>query len=56
VEAVLFMGIRASGKSTFYQERFSCTHVRINLDMLKTRINERGTPRGYVEILRRHAC
>jgi len=39
-DLVLFVGIQASGKSTFYAERFSGTHVRINLDMLKTRYRE----------------
>src|SRR6516164_1171756 len=41
MEAVLFIGVQASGKSTFYRERFFATHVRINLDMLKTRHRER---------------
>ena len=40
MEAVLFIGIQASGKSSFYQQRFSATHVRINLDELKTRSRE----------------
>lgn len=40
MEAVIFIGIQATGKSTFYNERFSSTHVRINLDMLKTRHRE----------------
>jgi predicted kinase len=40
MEAVLFIGIPASGKSTFYKERFFASHVRINLDMLKTRKRE----------------
>lgn len=40
MEAVIFIGIQATGKSTFYQERFASTHVRINLDMLKTRHRE----------------
>jgi predicted kinase len=35
------MGMQGSGKSTFYQERFFNTHVRINLDMLKTRHREK---------------
>jgi predicted kinase len=39
-EAVIFTGIQASGKSTFYQDRFSRTHIRINLDMLRTRNRE----------------
>lgn len=37
MEAVILMGIQASGKSSFYKERFFDTHVRINLDMLKTK-------------------
>jgi predicted kinase len=40
MEVVIFIGIQASGKSTFYCRRFSRTHVRINLDMLKTRRRE----------------
>ncbi|HEX6750077.1 MAG TPA: AAA family ATPase [Longimicrobium sp.] len=39
-EAVIFTGVQASGKSTFYRERFFETHVRINMDMLKTRRRE----------------
>ena len=39
--AIIFIGIPASGKSTFYQQRFFFTHVRISLDMLKTRRRER---------------
>ena len=37
MEAVIFIGIQGTGKSSFYQERFFHTHVRINLDMLKTK-------------------
>ncbi len=41
MESVLLIGIQASGKSTFYRERFFATHVRISLDLLKTRHRER---------------
>jgi predicted kinase len=41
VQAVIFVGLQGAGKSTFYRERFFATHVRINLDMLKTRNRER---------------
>src|SRR5262245_52096367 len=41
MEAVIFIGIQGAGKSTFFQQRFFATHVRINLDMLKTRNRER---------------
>jgi len=40
MQAIVFMGIQASGKSSFYKERFFDTHVRINLDMLRTRRRE----------------
>lgn len=40
MELVLFIGIQATGKSTFYRERFFHTHVRLNLDMLRTRHRE----------------
>jgi predicted kinase len=40
MQAIIFMGIQATGKSTFYAQRFANTHVRINLDMLKTRHRE----------------
>ena len=40
MEAILLIGIPASGKSAFYKERFFATHMRINLDMLKTRRRE----------------
>jgi predicted kinase len=38
---ILFIGIPATGKSSFYRERFFRSHVRVNLDMLKTRHRER---------------
>ena len=41
MEAVIFIGLQASGKSTFYVRRFFRTHVRINRDMLKTEHRER---------------
>lgn len=41
METIVFVGIQASGKSTFYRERFFDTHVRISLDMLRTRNRER---------------
>jgi predicted kinase len=38
--AILFIGIPATGKSTFYKTHFFHTHMRLNLDMLKTRYRE----------------
>lgn len=40
MEAIIFIGIQAIGKSSFYKERFFSTHLRINLDMFKTRHRE----------------
>jgi predicted kinase len=41
VEAIILIGIQGSGKSSFYRQRFFDTHVRLNLDMLKTPRRER---------------
>ena len=41
MEAIIFIGIQGAGKSTFYRDRFLDTHIRINLDMLKTRHREK---------------
>ncbi len=41
MEVVIFIGIQASGKTTFYRERFFETHIRLSLDMLHTRHRER---------------
>ncbi len=40
MEAIILIGIQASGKTTFYRERFFHTHIRLNLDMLRTRNRE----------------
>ena len=40
MELIVFSGIPASGKTTFYRERFLATHVRVSLDLLKTRQRE----------------
>jgi predicted kinase len=40
MEAVIFIGIQAVGKSSFFQARFFRTHIRLNLDMLRTRHRE----------------
>lgn len=40
MEAVVFTGLQASGKSSFYKERLFASHVRISLDLLRTRNRE----------------
>ena len=49
MEVVIFVGLQGAGKSTFYKERFFDTHLRINLDMLKTRHRERRFLQACVE-------
>ncbi|WP_413200948.1 AAA family ATPase [Nostoc piscinale] len=50
MQLIIFIGIQASGKSTFYSQRFSDTHIRINLDMLKTRHREKRLIETCLEI------
>ena len=40
MEMAIFIGIQASGKSTFYKQQFYNSHIRLNLDMLRTRHRE----------------
>lgn len=37
MEAIIFCGIQASGKSSFFKERFFGTHMHLSLDLLNTR-------------------
>jgi len=49
MEMVLFVGIPATGKSSFYRERFFDSHIRINLDMLRTRHRQDALLRACLE-------
>ncbi|WP_028551085.1 ATP-binding protein [Paenibacillus sp. UNC451MF] len=40
MECIIFIGIQASGKSTFFKERFFNSHMRLNMDMFRTRHRE----------------
>jgi predicted kinase len=40
MELLLFCGLQGSGKTTFYNRKFAATHLRISMDMLKTRRRE----------------
>jgi predicted kinase len=53
METILFTGIQATGKSTFYQQYFADTHIRINLDMLKTRHREKILLKACIEAKQR---
>lgn len=41
MEVIIFCGTQATGKSSFYKQNFFNTHVRISLDLLKTRNREK---------------
>lgn len=40
MQAIVFIGIQATGKSTFYKTNFFNSHVRISMDLLNTRNKE----------------
>jgi predicted kinase len=40
VQAVILCGVQGSGKTTLYRERFEATHVRLSMDLLRTRARE----------------
>ncbi len=40
MQAIIFIGVPGSGKSTFYKEHFFDTHMRISMDLLNTRNKE----------------
>jgi predicted kinase len=40
MQAIIFCGIQASGKSTYYKEHFFHSHMRISMDLLRTRNRE----------------
>ncbi len=41
MQMILFIGIQGAGKSTFFKRYFFETHIRINLDMLRTKHREK---------------
>jgi predicted kinase len=53
MEAVIFIGLQASGKSSFYKERFFRTHVRISQDLLRTRHREHAFLRTCLDTQQR---
>ena len=40
MEAVILCGVQGSGKTTLYRDRFLESHVRVSLDLLRTRARE----------------
>jgi len=53
MQAVIFTGIQATGKSEFYKRRFFRTHIRLNLDMLRTRHREQILLRACLQAKQR---
>lgn len=41
MEAAILIGLPGAGKSSFFKQRFFDTHVRMSLDLLRTRYRER---------------
>jgi predicted kinase len=40
MQAIVLCGVQGSGKTTLYRERFLDTHVRVSMDLLRTRHRE----------------
>ncbi|MBW3635524.1 MAG: ATP-binding protein [Armatimonadetes bacterium] len=49
MEAIFLIGVQGAGKSTFYRHTFFDTHLRINLDQLRTRHREAILIRAALE-------
>ncbi|MCW5809314.1 MAG: AAA family ATPase [Deltaproteobacteria bacterium] len=49
VELVVFSGLQAAGKSTFYRERFATTHVHVSKDAWPNARNREGRQRRLIE-------
>jgi predicted kinase len=49
MEAVVFCGVQGSGKTTLYRDRFVETHVRVSMDLLRTRGREEAFVRLCLE-------
>jgi predicted kinase len=41
MELIIFVGLQASGKSTFFSERFAATHEHVSKDLLRNNRNRR---------------
>ena len=40
MEAIVLCGVQGSGKTTLYRDRWLATHVRVSMDLLRTRHRE----------------
>lgn len=50
MQAIIFIGLQASGKSTYYKEHFFNTHLRISMDLLNTRNKEKQFLEKAIEL------
>ena len=50
MELVLFIGLQATGKSTFYNDRFANSHLRVSLDVVRTRRREEGLIKACLKL------
>jgi predicted kinase len=53
MEAVVLCGAQGSGKTTLYRDRFMHTHVRVSMDLLRTRAREEAFVRLCVQTRQR---
>jgi predicted kinase len=49
MEAVILCGVQGSGKTTLYRDRFLETHVRVSMDLARTRAREAALMRTCLE-------
>lgn len=49
MELVIFVGLQAAGKSTFFRERFAATHEHVSKDLLR---NNRNRNRRQEQLIR----
>ena len=48
MQGIIFIGLQASGKSTFFLQHFYKTHLRLSMDMLRTRHREKLLFEAYL--------
>ena len=48
-ELVIFVGLQASGKSTFFRERFAATHEHVSKDLLRNNKNPKRRQAQLIE-------
>ena len=48
-ELVIFVGLQASGKSTFFRERFAATHEHVSKDLLRNNRNRKRRQTQLIE-------